>query len=217
MRFSDLIDEVVDIVQDPKLGETRIKHLLNEGYEHSLFATSDPLPDLEQQGEVITVLNQAYTDLPSDYLRDLNWVYDSTSDYRITLLGGLQLLKIKYPGLAKTGNIEHAAVSLRKLYYQGIPSVKRTLAINYFRKPTLLHNDRDEPIMLPSHLHRRLLVNYACKALFARIEDGMDGKKANTAFHDAEYKQAFNELQLWIIPRASEPPTINDTVTDYLE
>jgi len=217
MRFSDLIDEVVDIVQDPKLGETRIKHLLNEGYEHSLFATSDPLPDLEKQATVTTVLDTAFTTLPSDYLRDLNWVYDATTDCRITLLGSLQLLKIKYPGLAKTGNIEHAAASLNKLYYQGIPSVKRELSINYFRKPTLLHNDRDEPDMLPSHLHRRLLVNYACKALFSRIEDGMDGKKVNTAFHDLEYKLAFSELELWIIPRASEPPTINDTVTDYLE
>jgi hypothetical protein len=78
-------------------------------------------------------------------------------------------------------------------------------------------NDRDKPDMLPSHLHRRLLVNYACKELFSRIEDGMDGKKANTAYHDNEYKTAFSELELWIIPRASEPPEINDTVTNYLE
>jgi len=217
MRFSDLIDEVIDIVHDPLLGETQIKHLLNEGYEQSLYSTTDPLPDLETQGTVMTVLNEAFTVLPDDYLRNLNWVYDITTDARVTLLGSLQLLKIKYPGLAKTGNIEHAAVSLNKLYYQGIPSVKRELSINYFRKPTLMANDRDEPNMLPAHLHRRLLVNYACKELFARIEDGMDGKKVNTGYHAQEYDRAFADLTLWIIPRASEPPAINDTVTDYLE
>lgn len=217
MRLSDLIDEVVDIVQDPKLGETQIKHLLNEAYEHCLFSTSDPLPALEAQGTVTTVLEQAYAALPTDYLRDLNWVYDSTQNCRITLLGSLQQLKIKYPGLADTGNIEHAAVSGRLLYYQGIPATRRVLSINYYRKPELLAGDRDEPSMLPSHLHRRLLVNYACKELFGRIEDGMDGKKVNTAYHDTEYTKAFNELTLWIIPRASEPPEINDTVTDYLE
>jgi len=217
MTLNDLMEDVIDIVQDPKLGEDRPKRLLNEGYENCLFATSDPLPDLEQQGTVTTVLNQAHVDMPDDYLRDLNWVYDQTLDRRVTLLGGLQLLKIKYPGLAKTGNVEHAAVSNRVLYYQGIPATRRTLSLNYYRKPTLMANDRDTPIMLPSHLQRRLLVNYACKELFSRIEDGLDGKKANTAYHAMEFDRAFKELELWIIPRASEPIAINDTVTEYLE
>lgn len=218
MRFSDLLEDVTDIVQDPKLGEPRIKYLLNEGYEQCLYHTTDPLPDLEQaDNTVVTVLSQAYTELPDDYLRNLEVVYDSGQDKRVTILGSLQLLKIKFPGLADTGNIEYVAVSGTRLYYQGIPTTKRTLSLNYYRKPTLLHNDRDEPDVLPSHLHRRLLVNYACKEIFSRLEDGLDGKKVNTAYHTQEFANAFSDLTQWIIPRATEPIEINDTVTDYWE
>ena len=218
MRLSDLIDEVVDIVQDPKLGEPRAKRLLNEAYQACLYATSDPLPGLEVvAGEIKTVLDKAFAPLPDDFLRDLETVYVQDQDQKVTVLGSVQLLQSKYPGLAKTGNIEHVAVAAGSLYYQGIPSTRYTLSLNYFRKPTLLARDMDEPSMLPEHLHRRLLVNYACKELFARIEDGMDGRKTNTAYHAAEYKLAFAELELWIIPRATVPPEINDVVTDYLE
>lgn len=217
MLYKDLVDEVVDIVQDPKIGDARTKNLLNEGYLDSLYRTTEPLPALETTGEARTTLDQAFTALPDDYLRNLEIVYCSTQDQRLTILGSLQLLKIKYPGLAKTGNIEHVAVSNRLLYYQGIPSTRRTLSLNYFCKPTLMSNERDEPTMLPENLHRRLLVNYACKELFSRIEDGMDGRKNNTAYHAAEYNKAFADLELWIIPRATEPIEINDVVTEYME
>lgn len=217
MYLSDLIDEVVEIIQDPKLGEPQIKNLLNEAYEHILYGTPDPLPALETQGTVQTVLNQAYTALPDDYLRDLSDCYVVDQNQRVRILGSLELLRKKFPGLVKTGNIENVTVVSNMLFYQGIPSTRYTLSLSYFRKPTALAKDRDEPSVIPSYLHRRLLVNYACKELFARIEDGTDGKKVNTNYHTEEYNRAFQELVLWIIPRATEPIETNDTVTDYLE
>lgn len=217
MHLSDLIDEVIHIVQDSSLSEKRVENLLNEGYENAAAVISDPLPDLEKTGTVRTSTSLAYVSLPSDYHRNLEMVYDSTQNERIPILNSFQALSIKYPGLADTGNLGHVAISGSRLYYQGIPSTVRTLTLNYFRKPYLRSADRDEMSALPVHLHRRLLVNYACKELFSRIEDGMEGQKVNTLYHDREFQKALADLDAWITPRATEPVCINDTVLDYLE
>jgi len=218
MLLSDLIDEVINIVTDPSLGEQRIINLINEGYERVAARVTDPLPDLEKLDTVRTDTSLAYVNLPPDYHRNLEVAYDQSQRQNLRVLGSLQLLSAEYPGLDHTGNIDCVAVMAdSRLYYQGIPSTAHTLTLHYFKKPTVMVRDMQEPLALPSGLHRRLLVNYACKEIFSRTEDGMDGQKTNTNYHSNEYEKAFIELEKIVVPRSTSPIDINDTVNRYLE
>ena len=217
MRLSDLIDEVISIVTDPSLSEPRITNLINEGYERIAARVTDPLPDLEKVDTVRTDTSLAYVSLPPDYHRNLEVVYDQSQRQNLRVLKSFQLLSVEYPGLDQTGNIDCVAVMANsRLYYQGIPATAHTLTLQYFKKPTEMVRDSQEPIALPSGLHYRLLVNYACKEIFSKIEDGMEGQKINTNYHSTEYEKAFIELENIVVPRSTSPIEINDTVTRYL-
>jgi len=212
-KLGDIIEEAQSIMQDSSIDTVKIKVLVNAGLEEAAGYTSAPLPHLEKTKEVATRLSSPFLMLPDDYHRELYFCYDTTGNREAKILKSLELLTMKFPKLNQAGNVFYAAVSGNRLYYQSIPSTIHVLRIHYFQKPVLLVENKDVPECLPSHLQRKLLVNYACKELFSPIEDGIEGPKVNTSYHDRKWEEALNALELWNGPRESRSIDINDVVT----
>jgi len=169
-----------------------------------------PLPDLEISENVETKTDRAWVTLPANYHRKLNFCYSVAQNGRVKILKSLQHLKSKYPGLIQTGNVWHVTQSGGRIYYQGIPSTVDTLTLGYYKLPPILNKDDETPTFLPNHLHKKLLVNYACKELFSVIEDGVEGRKVNTSYHEGEGEKALADLEKFLGPEQDEPKLIND-------
>jgi hypothetical protein len=56
----------------------------------------------------------------------------------------------------------------------------------------------DVPDGIPAHLHESLLVHFACREIWARIEDGIAEPKNNAIYHHNLYTQALSDLKAFI-------------------
>lgn len=215
MQFQSMVERVLDIVQDPSIDESEVKDLLNEGIEHAAAVIPVPLPSLETTEEVDTDTSLPYVDLPEEYHRDLYFCFNTTLRRRVIVQPSFELFSVKYPTLDESMNVMDVAVRGLLLYYQGIPVLSQTLRIHFFQRPPLLVDNEDEPTCLPNHLHRKLLVSYACKELFNKIEDGVDGIKVNANFYGKEWEEGKKALIAWVGPRSRDPVLVTDVMSPY--
>lgn len=144
---ADLITGVKEIVQDSAFASTRILKYLNQAQRHIAGGVylqypdrtqilSSPLPDLITDDDLTTSTTLPYISLPSDFGRNLFFLYSSTNDIEIEVYDSLtELLRI-YPGLDDTNRVVAAAIRGSRLYYQGYPSTAETLQAHYHRVPT---------------------------------------------------------------------------------
>lgn len=146
-KQTDLITGVKEIIQDTTFTSTRILDYLNQGQRYiagGVFLTypdrtqlgSSPLPDLVTKSDLETSVSNPYINLPSDFGRNLFFLYSSTNDLMIDIYGSYAELLRFYPGLDNTNRVMAAAVRGGRLYYQGYPSTAETLQAHYYRVPT---------------------------------------------------------------------------------
>lgn len=219
MVLKEIVQEVMDIVQDPSAKNPYVQSLVNEA---SLRIASDlpvPLPDLESVETVETISDLEYLSLPVDFHRSLSFCFNETIRRRAKIYDSLELLSVKYPEMDNPGSVVDVAVSGTRLYYQGIPDSVQTLRIKYYRTPSTLvdRTGHENPSWIPPQFHRRLLVGFACKVLFSRIEDGMDGQKVNTNHYENEWIAGMNDLFLFIGPRARDPQYVHDVFEGHYD
>lgn len=202
-----LTAQVIDIVKDNAYDEDAVLELLNAGL---VDCTSRVLvPDLETSGEVTTsTLN--YVLMPDDYQRNLFHVAFAASENlprKIELCNSpAQLMRMTRGMFGQQGAnvVAVAPAGKAMLMYAPIPVTAQTLEVHYYRKPDALVDDEDVPV-LPDFCHQAL-VHFACKALFAIIEDGMEGKKTNTDYHQGRYDDFLIMLEDFFKEGVSRPP-----------
>jgi len=167
---------------------------------------SPPLPDLQDTDTVATATDAAYKALPSDYMRGLYLVADSSGDKIAPPKGGgyyafkLFMKSIQELDLSESGSIYRVAVKGSNLYYQGIPTATTNLTVWFYRKPTDMTANDDEPDGIPDHLQVRLICHHVCKEILGellhRTKDAQDlkvllmGKK----YHKTEFYEAMQDL-----------------------
>lgn len=204
----DLYNEADNIVQDSSYDIDDYKTLFNDGLKE--IAGRVLLPDLETDEEVSTNASYSYIQLPSDYQRNLFYCHNVTRHRKVKVYDSLRLLIRHFSHLEQNGPVFGVAVRGRYLYYQKIPSNSETLRIFYYKYPSVLTNEQSTPECLPEHLAKDLLVYYACKKLFSRIEDAIDDPKTNTKLYEALFEQKIQELKDFIGPEGKEPIEISD-------
>ena len=155
------------------------------------------LPELLTIGTVTTDTDVAYVNMPTNFQRRLQFVA-SASGTEISIEENFIEFTATYPLLDKAGIITSVVEKGGKFYYQGIPSVAEDVTLHYYRKPTDMSNNTDEPDGIPSQLQKELLVNHTCWKIFELIEDGLEGPGVNTQRYMELFERALKVLELTI-------------------
>ena len=155
------------------------------------------LPELLTIGTVTTVTDVAYVNMPTNFQRRLQFVA-SASGTEISIEENFIEFTATYPLLDKAGIITSVVEKGGKFYYQGIPPVAEDVTLHYYKKPTDMSDNTDEPDGIPSHLQKELLVNHTCWKIFELIEDGLEGPGVNTQRYMDLFYRALKVLELTI-------------------
>jgi hypothetical protein len=211
MNGIELIDEVVDIVLDPRFTREWFLTRLNRG----LFAVAGRvlLPGLADGAAAVnTVLNNYVVALPATYHRTLYQASVDGDPVRIYPNIGM-MRDVGFKLNSDVGQVEGVAVNAGSLFYQHVPSVVTEIALRFYRKPALL---LDTNTSFPdgmgdnteiAELIDQALIGYACGMAFSRIEDGIEGNKVNTDFHLGRFEDAISRMQEnWYARPMPEPP-----------
>lgn len=197
MNLESLISAVENIIQDSSYTSEDITDLINEAVSAVAkgvevpgeLGITSPLPDLYATADVTLTDSARSVSLPADYQRGLFNVYGTQ---HIPLMDSFARFIKRYPALETGDSVEACVVHGKSLFYH--PAVSGTVNVSYYKKPDTLTTDSDEPTCIPDHLHRRLLVSFACREIFNRIEDGIEGQKINTSAYDTEFYEAVMAL-----------------------
>lgn len=141
-----LIQNIKNIIQDTAYSSDDILALMNEAqgtisggiflvYPDSTQCMSSPLMNLETNDTVETSTSSSYVSLPSDYDRDVFYVFNDTTNIKVDIVSAFSTILSTAPTLANTNSVYMVFVSNGRIYYQGMPSTSQDLILYYFRKP----------------------------------------------------------------------------------
>jgi hypothetical protein len=192
MKVTRIIAKIETGIQDPSFTiEDDILPLVNDFVDEvsELFT----VPELQDQ-DTVSIEESATENsipMPDDYGRDMYRVYSSLSLKEVNIRGSLKVLERLYTGQETTDFIQDVVVVGKALWFRPLPVTAQDLTLYYYRKPVPVEFDDadDEDLDLdgiPSHL-AKVAVDYALKELWALVEDGIDGKKINTAYYTDKY------------------------------
>lgn len=202
-------NEVEKIVQDASFSLLDTISYINKALkEISGFILLPKL--LETETTIDTVLDTAYASLPDNFQRNLHYCYSNTTNRKIRIYKDVRLLYRQFSQLDLGGQVVGVAVKGRSFYYQRIPTTVETLRVHYYKYPTVITDETDQPDCLPEFLVRPLLVNYVAKEIYSLIEDGEDGQKTNTMYYKAKFVEAMAELNRYVGPEPREPQYVKD-------
>ena len=205
-------DSVMDVVQDASYTYADILELFNECLLE--IAGELLLPDLEVWDDIYTDAHQNHCRLPANYHRNLRYAHSISHNREVKVYGSRSQLSRKFGKLNQVGQVIGIAPQGRWLFYQRVPSNAETIQIQYWRFPKRLESRHDKPDCIPWHLAKPLLKHYACKELFSEIEDGQDGNKTNTSYHEKRYAKALEALEAFIGPE-EHPPVYTEEEIDW--
>lgn len=189
--LAGLVAEVAGIVDDPAVGEPEIVRALWRGLLAACAAVR--LPGLAAEARLAFGPGQEYAALPADLQHGPVTAFLLPGHGRVRLLPDLAALR-RTGRLAARGPVRFAAAGAGRLYVRPLPQDAVDLVIDYHRLPDPLVGFGDKPSCLPPHLADRLLVSFACRDIFERLEEGADGKKPQTTAYGARFDAALADL-----------------------
>ncbi|WP_300163418.1 hypothetical protein [Solidesulfovibrio sp.] len=186
-----LVAEVAEIVGDPAVGEQEIVRALGRGLLAAAAAAR--LPDLAAEARLPFGPGQEQAALPADLQHGPVDAFLLPGRGRIRMLSNPAALRraARLPG---RGPARLAAAGGGRLHVWPVPRAAVEVAVSYFRLPDPLAGWADKPACLPPHLAGRLLVSFACREVFERLEEGADGRKSQTTAYGARWQAALDEL-----------------------
>lgn len=147
--------------------------------------------------DTVYVETLSYVNTPTNFHRELSFA-SASNGAEIDIANSFISFVESSPLLNKSGTVYEIIEQGNKIYYQNIPSTSETLTIHYYRKPTEMSLDTDEPDGIPKHLQKELLINHACWKIFELIEDGIEGPGVNTQRYMELFYRALKVLELTI-------------------
>lgn len=214
MNLEQLRDRVRLFLRDPAFNDDTIDAQLNDSVRK--IAALVRLPDLIDRTNVQTT-SDPYLTLPANYHRDVFFVYDTVQNREIRTLhdrqSHVELLK-RYPAQDEAGSIEFYAVRGRRLFYGPIPTSPIMLRVHYYRLPSEMTSDSDDPDGIPPAFHT-VVVHHAAWQFWEAIEDGIEGKKVNTNYHAQQFEIGRLELREFV-GDDEEPYNLPDESGDYI-
>jgi hypothetical protein len=200
--LADLVGEVAGIVGDPGVSEAEIVRALNRGLFAAAGATR--LPDLAAEARLSFEPGQADAMLPADLQHGPIDAFLHPGRGRVRVLPDLAALRRSVrPGA--TGRMRYVAVGAGRLHARPVPDTAVTVTVGYYRLPAPLVAASDKPRCLPPHLVGPVLVGFACRELFERLEEGDGDGKIQTAAYGRRFEAAMADLLALYGPRQDEP------------
>lgn len=192
--IAQISTEVLAILQDGSYTATDVLALCNRciGEVSGLLL----LPDLQTVASVSTDTDNHIT--ISGYQRNLRYAFNATHNTAIKIFGSVSQMMDQFSIPDQSGRVICCAMKGSDLYYQRIPESAESLTIHYWAAPTALTLTTDTPSVIPSHLQYDILVNYCCRRLFERVEDGVSDKRENTMMYRGLYLEALSALAAFI-------------------
>lgn len=198
MNAEEILNEIVDIVAAPSYRD-RDKVLKFANEANLAIANRIFLPDLADGFDSVdTVVDDNAVDLPPDYHRGL---YLAMSEGKsLDIFEDIKSMSMCMGGISKdAGDLVGVTTTRTSLFYYQVPDAVKSIDLYYYRKPILMTDssrsfpdgvdDNDDFDLAIIHLASRKITN--------RIEDGEDGVMINTQNHDALFKQAMEQLEIY--------------------
>jgi hypothetical protein len=210
--FGDMITNILETVDDDSVTETKVKSLINQGV--LLCASKVRLPEFESSGTFDTVTDAHNVEIPVswNYHRSL-YAAAIPNGSPIKVVSAIGIIKDKYPEIDAeliNDSIEFLMIRNGQLLYFPVPAEITTVYCKFYEQPTPLAKSKDIPSCLPDHLHEPLLESYTLWKLYAKIEDGNEGRKTNTLYYKKEFQEAFQELDDDIDKGQSSPTPLRE-------
>lgn len=208
--LASLTAEVAAVVGDPGVSEEDIVRALGRG----LFAAAGAarLPDLATRARIVLGPGRADAPLPADLMHGPADAFLLPAGGRVRLAPDLAALRRLSPG-ESPGRPRFGAAAGGRLHVRPAPREGAVIEIDYHRLPQPLTGAADKPEGLPPHLAGPLLTAYACRELFERLEEGVDGRKTQSLAYGRRYEALLAELVGLCGPRQTEAvdvPTARD-------
>jgi hypothetical protein len=155
-------------------------------------------PALETSGVFITDPTKVVAAIPDlwDFSRNL-FAASVPSVDKIKVLASVAELAERVPDydtFLVNGDIEYLLVNGNNITYYPSPTVATNVTCKFYKQPTPLVKDTDEPSFIPEEMQIDLIVNYVLWKVWAKMEDGIEGFKVNTNYHKKEFTEFFDEL-----------------------
>lgn len=200
----DLVSSVKLTLRMPSITSTDIMNQVNKCYDY--IASQVLLTALESSGVVDTLIGSISVPIPADWLYHRNLFSCEVEDNGpITVLNSKEHLRRVYPDfetVKQPGPIEYVLISGQTIVYYPIPSSVVALVCDFYKRPETVDTPlegyscgHDLPGIIPIGLQPKILENYVCWQIWERIEDGIEGRKVNTAYYLGQFKEALVELE----------------------
>ncbi|KHK02076.1 phage adaptor protein [Desulfovibrio sp. TomC] len=200
--LASLVAEVAGIVGDPGVSEEDIVRALGRGLYAAAGAAR--LPELATRARISLEPGQADAALPADLMHGPDAAVLLPACGRVRLAPDLAALRRLAPGQTP-GRVRFGAAAGGRLHVRPVPREGVGIEIDYYRLPQPLVGAGDKPDGLPLHLAGPLLVAFACRELFERLEEGADGSKVQTLAYGRRYEAWLAELVALHGPQQTEP------------
>jgi hypothetical protein len=203
MKFKEIQDAVKREIEDFSVEFfTDIPSVINEVYTTACDEIDPGVPNLESVETLGTVTDKAFINHPAESSGKIVSIYNADTSQKLEeICGGLDALRDKCGSLSGTGAISFWTSQGLKIWYSQIPASAVNLEIIFYKNPTVLSGDDDEPIEIPAHLHRGILVHGAAFELFSRIEQEGENEAFETAKQRALFTDASSKFKDWVARR----------------
>jgi len=180
---------------------TDIPSVINEIYTEVCDEIDPGVPNLQAVETLGTVVGQAFMNQPAESSGKIVDIYDSNGCKLTQVDGDLETLRDKCGSLTGAGAIKYWLPLGQRIWYAPIPTAAENLEIIYYKDPTELTGDGDEPSEIPGHLHRGVLVHGTAFRLFSRIEQEGENEALETGKQFALFTAATDKFRNWVARR----------------
>lgn len=202
--LEDSVTAIIQTLRMPSISSAEITSYINQCYDY--ISSQVLLTQLESSGVVDTVPGSLSVPIPStwNYHRNL-FSCEVANNGPITLLNSREHLRRIYSDfdtVLQTGPIQYVVISGASILYYPVPAEAVELVCFFYQKPESLEVPisgyscgEDLPGAILLGLQPKVIESYVCWQIWARVEDGIEGRKVNTAYYLGQFKEAMVELE----------------------
>lgn len=198
MLFSEMIQEVKNIVQDPTF-DASIPGYINDAFLQASARVN--IPDLKRIGHATTVTGQMFTSLaglPNGFSGRLAKLTNPDLLQFRTIEEMVTHVVDSSRAIDEEGPVEMVALEGQVLWYFPTPVPIENITAVLFTNPAKMTDDDDSPEAFHEICHRNIGIHGAAYLCYLIIEDGIPGDKVNTNFHFSRFEAGIQQLVEWV-------------------
>lgn len=198
LTVAKIIEKVSIKMQDdsPGLDEDSILDALDQC--NLDIATELDIKELATVSEINLPADLNSTDMPVDFCKNLVLAYNKTTSDPIKVYDSRRLMHRASPDAPTGGNVMAICADGTQLYYRQTPPTDQIAELYYHRNPDDLIKKGDFPLYIPGNYIQKLYFHYAVGQLYDLKEDGRQGEKVNTLYHNDKYSENLAKFKLFM-------------------